>query len=226
MRLRSIAAVLHKQVTRQARGYWVHHILDGVKLAGWVASPAVDKTRIKLCQPVRNLPGGSLYTVVAIWQMGKCTRDRTNPPHGAFSKQACEMNSCSLNPTWMPQLQDHSSAWKRRSWWENTVWKMQRCKRLHKRPKKNNIWFVHTLTKILEELKSTFFSLKYLNFRKQIRKYFKEWNFQIWSKTESSYKKASCYSFERCIFRSCKEQRSIHSTSRSFQDWNRSQHNP
>lgn len=100
--LRSIAAVVHTQVTHQAHGYWVQHILDVGKLAGCVTSLAVDKTKIKPHQPVRNLPSGSLYTVIAIRQMGKCTRDRTNPPHGAFSKQVWEMNSWALTPTLIP----------------------------------------------------------------------------------------------------------------------------
>lgn len=93
--------------------------------------------------------------------------------------------------------------------------------------------FVQTRSKILEEFKSTLFSLKYLNFRKQILKYSRNFNFISRNEISKSglnrkvhIKSHRVTGVRGSIFHSCREQRSIHSTSRSFQDGNRSQHNP
>lgn len=91
-----IAAVVHKQITHQTHVHCVPHTLHAAQWAGWVASPACDKTRIKPHQPVRNLPSSSSHLTD-----GKI-HQRQNSPHGAFSKQAWKINTCTLNPTWMP----------------------------------------------------------------------------------------------------------------------------
>lgn len=60
MHFRSIAVVMHRQVTCQAHVHWAHHTRDGVELAGWVTPRTGDRAGVKPCQLGRNLPGGRL----------------------------------------------------------------------------------------------------------------------------------------------------------------------